>query len=75
MNKQLELLMQRLGKWPEEAQAEAVRQLQRIEQERVVPADLSPEEAAAIDAALEDVDAGRLATDAEVKALFRCHGA
>ncbi|MFG1350147.1 hypothetical protein [Xanthobacter autotrophicus] len=75
MNKRLEILVQRLSKWPEDAQAEAVRQLERIEQERVVPADLSPEEHAAIDAALEDVEAGRLATDAEVKALFRRHGA
>lgn len=75
MNKHLEILVRRLGQWPEEAQAEAVRQLERIEQERVVPADLSTEEQAAIDAALEDVDAGRLATEAEVKALFRRHGA
>jgi hypothetical protein len=67
----LKILLERVQTWPEEAQDELVAVANQIENElqgRSYFAD--QEELRIIDAAMVSIDAGEVATDAEIKAAF-----
>lgn len=68
--KPLEAIMERAASWPEEAQAELVRSMMNIETKYFGVYRLSEEERAAVREGMEDIRLGRLATDAEVAAVF-----
>jgi len=67
----LKNLLERVQTWPEEAQDELVAVVNQIENElqsRDYVA--TQEELRIIDAAMASIDAGEVATDAEIKAVF-----
>ena len=68
--KTLDALMERAASWPEEAQAELVRFMIDTEAKHFGVYRLSEEERAAIQKGLEDIQAGRFASDEEVAKLF-----
>lgn len=74
MNKSFTDLLERARSWPTAAQAELEQLAQEIEAEigagTYTP---TPEELAGIQRGLEDVAAGRLATDEQVEAVFAQH--
>lgn len=74
MNKALSDLLTRAASWPAEAQAELERMAREIEAEigsgTYRP---TPEELAGIERGLNDVAAGRFATDEQVEAVFAKH--
>jgi hypothetical protein len=67
----LKNLMERVQTWPEEAQDELVAVANQIESE-LQGRDYfaTQEELQVIDAAMASIDAGEVATDAEIKAAF-----
>ncbi len=73
MNAKLKDLIERVDTWPEQAQEEALQLLLALEQEYAEPYELSPEDRAAIDRSLDDMRAGRFATDEQVAAVFGRH--
>ena len=66
----LELLLERVSTWPEEAQEEFVKSVADIESKHFGVYRLSDEERDAVRRGLADMRAGRLASDAEVAAVF-----
>ena len=66
----LEILLDRVSTWPEEAQEEFVRSVADIESKHLGVYRLSDEERDAVRRGLADMREGRLASDAEVAALF-----
>jgi predicted transcriptional regulator len=76
MNKRLETLLERVSTWPEEAQAELAWIIEELEWQYSGDVyQLSEEENVAIDKALAAADRGEFATDEEMAALFKRHGA
>jgi predicted transcriptional regulator len=71
MNKVLENALKRAGQWPESAQQELAEIAVQIDRELAAgPYQPTTEELAGIEAGLKDAEAGRLATDEEVAAVF-----
>jgi hypothetical protein len=66
----LEILLDRVSTWPEEAQEEFVRSVANIESKHFGIYPLSAEERDAVRRGLADMRAGRLASDADVAAVF-----
>ena len=66
----LEILLERVSTWPEEAQDEFVRSVADIESKHLGVYRLSDEERDAVRRGLADMREGRLASDAEVTAVF-----
>jgi hypothetical protein len=66
----LEILLDRVSTWPEEAQDELLRSVADIESKHVGVYRLSDEERNAVRRGLADMREGRLASDAEVAAVF-----
>jgi hypothetical protein len=71
----IEILLERVASWPEEAQDEFVKSLAEIERKHAGIYKLSDEERAAVRRGLSDMRAGRLASDEAVSSLFRRYGA
>jgi len=68
---ELKNLLERVQNWPEEAQDELVAVAEQIESELQGQDYLATqEELRIIDAAMASIDAGEVATDAEIKAAF-----
>lgn len=71
MTKQgLEILLERVSTWPEAAQAEFVQSMANIESKHLGTYRLNDDERSAVRRGLEELKAGRLASDSEVTALF-----
>jgi predicted transcriptional regulator len=71
MTKQgLEILLERVSTWPEAAQDEFVKSVADIESKHLGVYRLSDEERDAVRRGLADMREGRLASDAEVAAVF-----
>ena len=70
MTQKLKDLIRRAEAWPEWVQEEAVASLEAIEDEFLVPYELSDDDKAAIDRGLKAAAEGRFATDEEVAATF-----
>jgi predicted transcriptional regulator len=66
----LEILLDRVSTWPEEAQEEFVKSVADIESKHLGVYRLSDEERNAVRRGLADMREGRLASDAEVAAVF-----
>ena len=66
----LEILLDRISTWPEEAQDEFVRSIADIEERYLGPYRLSDDERNAVRRGLSDMRAGRLASDEAVAAVF-----
>jgi predicted transcriptional regulator len=66
----LEILLERVSTWPEEAQEEFVRSVANIENKHLGPYRLSEEERNAVRQGLAEVREGRLASDEAVAAVF-----
>jgi predicted transcriptional regulator len=67
----LEILLERVSTWPEEAQDEFVKSVADIESKHLGVYRLSEEERDAVRRGLADMRAGRLAGDAEVATVFK----
>jgi hypothetical protein len=65
-----EILLERVSTWPEEAQDEFVKSVADIENKHLGVYRLSDEERGAVRRGLADMREGRLASDAEVAAVF-----
>jgi hypothetical protein len=71
MNKQLfKSVMERVETWPEAEQEELLEIALEIEARRTGTFEPTPEELRAIDEAVEAVERGEVASDAEVEAIF-----
>ncbi len=70
----LEILLERIASWPDEAQDEFVKSLADIERRHAGVYKLSDDERAAVRRGLADMRAGRLASDEAVTALFSRYG-
>jgi len=66
----LEILLDRISAWPEEAQDEFVRSIAEIEERHLGAYRLSDDERNAVRRGLADLRAGRLASDETVAAVF-----
>ncbi|MGJ5204307.1 hypothetical protein [Bradyrhizobium sp. HKCCYLR20261] len=66
----LEVLLERVATWPEQAQAEFVRSLEEIEARHIGPYRLSDEERKAVQRGLREMRERKLADDAAVAAVF-----
>ena len=71
----IEILLERVASWPEEAQDEFVKSLAEIERKHAGVYRLSEDERAAVQRGLADMRAGRLASEEAVEALFSRYGA
>jgi predicted transcriptional regulator len=71
----LEILIERIASWPDEAQEEFVKSLADIERRHKGIYRLNDEERAAVRQGLADLKAGRLASDDAVAAVFSRYGA
>lgn len=71
----LEILLERVASWPDDAQDEFVKSLADIERRHAGVYRLSDDERAAVRRGLADLRAGRLASDDAVSALFNRYGA
>jgi hypothetical protein len=67
---QLDAVLDRIHSWPQERQEDAVRLLLALEAQDGAVYQLTPEEREDLDAALDEVASGDVASDAEVAALF-----
>ena len=67
---QIEAVLERVRHWPRQRQEDAARVLQAMEAESTESYRLSGEERADIEAALEELARGEVATDAEAVAVF-----
>jgi len=67
---QIEQILERVRTWPAERQEDAAAILLEMEQQDSSLYELSEEELAEIEVALEEADRGEFATDEEMKALF-----
>jgi predicted transcriptional regulator len=76
MTKQaLEILLERVSAWPEEAQEELMRSVSDIENRHLGIYRLSDDERSAVRRGLKDMREGRLASDDEVAAVFNRYSA
>ena len=66
----LEILLERVSTWPEEAQEEFVRSVANIENKHLGSYRLSDAERDAVRRGLEEMREGRLASDGAVAAVF-----
>ena len=66
----LEILLERVSTWPEEAQNEFVRSVADIENRHLGPYQLSDTERAAVRRGLAEMREGKLASDEAVAAVF-----
>jgi hypothetical protein len=66
----LEILLERVLSWPEEAQDELVRSIADIETRHIGPYRLNDEERSAVRRGLAEMREGRLASDDAVAAAF-----
>jgi|HubBroStandDraft_6_1064221.scaffolds.fasta_scaffold32725_3 hypothetical protein len=66
----LEILLERISTWPEEAQEEFVKSVTRIENKHLGPYRLSDEERQAVRRGLAEMREGRIASDEAVAAVF-----
>jgi len=66
----LEILLERVSTWPEEAQEEFVRSVANIENKHLGSYRLSDAERDAVRRGLAEMRAGRIASDAAVAAVF-----
>ena len=66
----IEILLERVASWPEDAQDEFVKSLAEIERKHAGIYTLSDDERAAVRRGLADMREGRLASDDAVAALF-----
>ncbi len=73
MTKVLENLLERIGTWPKEAQAEAVRSMLDIEKRHIPHYHLSDEERIEVDEALAEWERGEIASEQEVAEFFQTH--
>jgi hypothetical protein len=71
----IEILLERVASWPEEAQDEFVKSLADIELRHAGVYRLSEDERAAVRHGLADIRAGWLASDDTAEALFSRYGA
>jgi predicted transcriptional regulator len=67
---EIEQVFERVRTWSMERQEEAAAMLLVLEEQGTEPYELTEEERADIEAALEEVERGDLATDDEVQAVF-----
>ena len=67
---QIDAVLDRVHSWPSARQEVAVRLLLTMELQAPEPYVLNPEERADLEAALDEVARGEVATDAEVEAVF-----
>jgi hypothetical protein len=71
MTKQgLEILLEHVAAWPQEAQEELVQSLADIEQRHLGIHRLNEEERAAVQRGLREMREGKIASDEEVAAVF-----
>lgn len=76
MTKQaLEILLERVSAWPEQAQEELMRSVTDIENRHLGIYRLSDDERNAVRRGLKDMREGRLASDDAVAAVFNRYGA
>jgi predicted transcriptional regulator len=68
---EIEAVLDRVKTWPPERQEDAAKMLLAMEQQDSAVYELSPEELADIEEALQEVDRGEFATDEEVAAMFK----
>jgi hypothetical protein len=66
----LEILLERVSTWPEEAQEEFVRSVETIENKHLGSYRLSDAERAAVRRGLAEMRQGKLASDSAVAAVF-----
>jgi hypothetical protein len=66
----LEILLERISTWPEQAQAEFVESLETIENKHLGPYRLTDKERAAVRRGLDEMRRGKLASDDAVAAVF-----
>lgn len=69
-NEQIDAVLERVRTWAERRQEDAVRLLLTMEAEEIGPYRLSDEDRADIEAAIEEIERGEVATDAEVEKVF-----
>ena len=74
MTRLLEQAVEAVSALPDEAQDDLARILLQLAGVEQPPYELSPEEAADIDASLEEAGRGEFATDEEVRAVWAKHG-
>ncbi len=67
---QIDSVLERVRNWPPARQEDAVQLLLAMEAQGAEPYQLSDEESADIDAALEELARGEVASDQEVAAVF-----
>ena len=72
---QIAMLLERVAELPDDAHAELVESIVRIEARYAGVYRLNKDERAALARSAEDVGHGRFASDADVAALFARHGA
>jgi hypothetical protein len=70
MNKKLETLLELASTWPDEAQGELMKVIIDIETRYFGVYRLSDDERAAVQRGLDEIHAGKFATDEEVAAVF-----
>lgn len=71
----LEILLERVSAWPEEAQEELMQSVTNIESKHLGIYRLSEDERNAVRRGLKDMREGRLASDDAVAAVFDRYGA
>ena len=74
MTKLLEQAMETVSALPDDVQDDLARILLQLAGVEQPPYELTPEEAADIDASLAEAERGELATDQEVRAMWAKHG-
>ena len=67
---QIDAVLDRVHAWPKPRQEDAVRILLAMEAQAATPYILSAEERSDLGVALDEVERGELATEAEVEAIF-----
>jgi len=67
----VEISIDRVAEWPEDARAELVQSIVEIEEKFVGVYQLSDEERVAVRRGLEEMRQGKFASEEEVEALFR----
>lgn len=72
---QIDAVLDRVHSWPKERREDAARLLLAMEAEGTEPYALSSEERADLEAALEEVARGEIASETEVQAAFSRHRA
>ena len=72
-NDQVDAVLKRAQSWPKSRRADAAQLLLALEAQGTEPYVLSDEERADIEAALDEVSRGEIATEAEVAAVFARH--